>query len=156
MCVRFVAGLVEGNQHTVNGGGSANEAACWPNPAHHEGMHTHDGAGTLSQSQTGQSIGVANALVPQSTKLTDREGVLPSRRCRGEALMSRETPPLRVFTARAWQIVDGAPDRVAHAAHPGSRTTLCGLRVDGLAEFPDYVYTDLRDSLRCEQCDSAK
>jgi hypothetical protein len=66
-----------------------------------------------------------------------------------------ETQPLRVFTPRAWRIVRGEPERVAHASRHGSRTTLCGLGVASLVEFPDYVYAELRDTVRCDACDSA-
>src|SRR5262245_63199434 len=86
-----------------------------------------------------------------------RRGQATRRHIRGreERHMSPRTPRLLVFTPRAWHVERGEPVRVAHAALADSRTTLCGLRVDSLVEFPDYRYADLRDAVRCDECDNA-
>jgi hypothetical protein len=64
-----------------------------------------------------------------------------------------DEPLFRVFTPGLWSVVDGEPVGVIHAAHHESDATVCGIILTELLELAGHVYSEMRDSVRCDACD---
>jgi hypothetical protein len=67
--------------------------------------------------------------------------------------VSSDDPVFHVFAPRPLKVVGGERVGVLHAASAAEdETTLCGLPVTALMELANHIFSDTRESLRCEKC----